>query len=315
MACSLQGAPPERGPGPSVGTVLPGDPVATQHHRAISTMLAIRRRRAERLVVAAVAALVVAGGGLPLVAGHQQRAGSAAPPPPTVLDARRCRPPPQHPDPVLLVPGTFALTSWRVIGPALAARGYCVFIINYGGAGTRDIVGSAHELARDVERIRARTGAARVAIVGHSEGGMMPRYYVKKLGGAAAVSDLIGLSASNHGTANPLALLGAWAGCTACRQQLRFGSAFLRRLNAGDETPPPVDYTTIQTRYDAVVVPYRSSFLRGPPARVTNVTLQDRCPADAVGHLAVTDDPVALQWIEEALARDGPADPRFRPVC
>jgi hypothetical protein len=26
-------------------------------------------------------------------------------------------------------------------------------------------------------------------------------------------------------------------------------------------------------------------------------------------------DPVALQWVENALARKGPADPGFTPVC
>ena len=46
------------------------------------------------------------------------------------------------------------------------------------------------------------TGAAKVDIIGHSQGGMMPRYYVKNLGGAAKVDDLIGLSPSNHGTTN-----------------------------------------------------------------------------------------------------------------
>ena len=37
-------------------------------------------------------------------------------------------------------------------------------------------------------------------MVGHSQGGMMPRYYLKNLGGAAEVHTLVGLSPSNHGT-------------------------------------------------------------------------------------------------------------------
>lgn len=272
-------------------------------------------RRAERLGALAAVALLCVGGGWRLAGRDRQHARVAPPAPPTTLDAASCRPGPQHPHPVLLVHGTFALTSWQLIGPALVGRGYCVFTIDYGNAGTRDIVRSAHQLARDVDDVLARTGADRVAIVGHSEGATMARYYVKQLGGADKVSDLIGLAPSNHGTSNPLALAGGWAGCTACRQQLTWGSAFLARLNAGDEAPPPLDYTVIQTRFDAVVVPYQSAFLNGPRARVTNVTLQDRCPADAVGHLGLPNDPVALQWVEDALAVDGPADPRFRPAC
>jgi triacylglycerol lipase len=216
---------------------------------------------------------------------------------------------------VVLVHGTFAATSWGVIGPALARRGYCVFTFSYGDAGTGDIAASARELRAFVDRVRARTRARRVSIVGHSEGGMMPRYYIRFLGGAAKVEDLVGLAPSNHGTDNPLALTGALAGCTACGQQLAWGSRFLATLNAGVETPAPVDYTALQTSYDAVVVPYTSAFLSGPSARVTNVVLQTACPDDVSGHLGIATDPVALQWVENALGRRGPADPSFAPTC
>jgi triacylglycerol lipase len=143
----------------------------------------------------------------------------------------------------------------------------------------------------------------------------MPRYYIKFLGGAEKVSALVGLAPSNHGTMNPLALVGALSGCTACGQQLTWGSAFLQDLNTGSETPGPVDYTVIGTQYDEVVTPFSSAFLAGPRARVTNVTLQNRCPADIVGHLEITTDPVALQWVENALARRGPANPALAPTC
>jgi triacylglycerol lipase len=231
------------------------------------------------------------------------------------MDSASCRPPAQHPEPVVLVHGTFATTSWALLGPALARRGYCVFTFDYGNFGTGEIARSARQLAVFVDRLLARTRARRVSIVGHSEGGLMPRYYIRFLGGAAKVRDLIGLSPSNHGTENPLVLEGAALGCTACAEQEAFGSPFLARLNRGDETPGPTAYTVIQTAYDGVVVPYMSAFLRGPAARVTNVTLQTRCPGDVTGHLAIPTDPVAIQWVENALARAGPADPAFRPRC
>jgi triacylglycerol lipase len=281
--------------------------------------MTVRHRGA--LIALAVVAAVCAGGGL-FALRHGQHAtasgqdvASSPPAPPTVLNSQSCKPPPQHPAPVMLVPGTFAATSWALIGPALAQRGYCVFTVDYGNAGTINIAQSAQQFGRDVDHILAITGARRVAIVGHSEGGMMPRYYVKQLGGAPKVSDLIGLAPSNHGTTNPLGLVGEMIGCTACGQQVTWGSGFLQRLNAGDEAPPPVDYTVIQTRFDAVVIPYQSAFLAGPRARVTNVTIQDRCPDDGVDHLTLPDDPVALQWVENALAVNGPADPGFRPAC
>jgi triacylglycerol lipase len=215
----------------------------------------------------------------------------------------------------VLVHGTFATTDWALIGPELAQRGYCVFTFNYGNAGTAEIAGSARQLDSFVANVLARTRARRVSIVGHSEGGLMPRYYLRFLGGAAKVDDLVGLAPSNHGTQSPLALEGAMLGCTACAEQMAFGSPFLARLNDGTETPGSVDYTVIETAYDTVVIPYDSAFLAGPSSRVTNVTLQNACRTDVVDHLGITTDPVTLQWVENALARKGPADPGFLPQC
>jgi triacylglycerol lipase len=142
---------------------------------------------------------------------------------------------------------------------------------------------------------------------------MMPRYYLKFLGGAGKVDDLIGLAPSNHGTSNPGALLLDGAGaCDSCGQQAT-GSAFLTNLNAGDETPGNVSYTVVETRYDEVVIPYTSAFLSG--ANTTNVLLQTGCPLDVAEHLSIIYDAVALRWVENALGRPGPADPSFRPSC
>jgi triacylglycerol lipase len=277
-----------------------------------SARTTVRRLPRARLgwLIAGIVLIAVAGCG-----GDQQSAPAPKPPPPTTIDSPDCRPPVQHPQPVVLLRGTFAETSWQPLGPALARRGYCVSTFEYGDLGTGDIAGSARELDTFVKSLLVRTHAHRVSIVGHSEGGMMPRYYIRFLGGAAKVDDLVGLSPSNHGTENPLALAGVAFGCTACGQQFAAGSALLRKLNSGDEAPGPVDYTTIQTAYDAVVVPYTSAFLSGPAARVTNVTLQRDCPGDTSGHLSTPTDPVADQWVEDALGRPGPANPALRPRC
>jgi lipase (class 2) len=237
----------------------------------------------------------------------------SAPPPPTKLNSS-CKPPPQHPYPVLLLSGTYGVSWWALIGPQLAQLGYCVYTLAYGNDATGDIIASAKQLGPRVDQVLASTGASRVSIVGHSEGGMMPRYYIKFLGGGSKVDQLVALAPPNHGTLNPATYAGAVTGCVACAQQ-ETGSSFLAQLNAGDETPPPVNYTVIETRYDEVVVPYTSAFLNGPSARVTNVTLQAGCPRDLVGHIGITTDPIALQWVENALAGKGPANPSFVPSC
>src|SRR3954470_6595571 len=199
-------------------------------------------------------------------------------------------------EPVVLVHGTFGdSTNWGYIRPQLEAQGYRTFAIDYGNRATGDIPTSARQLRDFVDHVLAVTGASKVDIVGHSQGGMMPRYYIKNLGGADKVDDLVGLAPSNHGTTNPAAFLADPRLCAACRQQAA-GSAFLTNLNAGDETPGDVDYTVVETRYDEVVTPYTSAFLSG--ANTTNVLLQNRCPLDVVEHLSIIYDAVALRWIE-----------------
>jgi hypothetical protein len=53
-----------------------------------------------------------------------------------------------------------------------------------------------------IQGLAACPCASKVDIVGWSQGGMMPRYYINNLGGAAKVNILVGLAPSNFGT-NP----------------------------------------------------------------------------------------------------------------
>jgi triacylglycerol lipase len=226
-----------------------------------------------------------------------------------------CRPTAAHPAPVVLVHGTFegAADNWATASPKFKAAGYCVFALEYGNRATGDIAASAGQLERFVDAVLAATGARRVSMVGHSQGGMMPRYYIKFLGGADKVDDLVGLSPSNHGTSNPLLLTpGVETYCPACLQQ-KTGSAFLRNLNADDETPGLVSYTNIVTRYDEVVLPYTSGYLTGD--NTTNITLQAKCRTDLADHLLIPMDGPAIRLALNALARSGPADPAYQPVC
>ena len=249
--------------------------------------------------------------------------------PPPGADNFGCRPSAAHPDPVILVHGTFANQddNWQAASPLLANHGYCVFSFNYGGTspsadsqGTGDIAVSAGQLASFVTRVLAATGAAKVDLVGHSQGGMMPRYYLKFLGGARYVNRLVALAPSNHGTTLGgltalITALGA-AGlvnsalnslCTACVEQ-EAGSPFLTSLNGGGETVAGVTYTVIESRYDEVVTPYTSAFLSG--SGVTNITLQNQCPLDLSDHLEIAADPVALADVLNAL---DPAHPVHVP--
>jgi triacylglycerol esterase/lipase EstA (alpha/beta hydrolase family) len=222
---------------------------------------------------------------------------------------------------VVLVHGTIEnmTYNWYTLSPLLADEGYCVFALNYGqepgihaglpGAtepgGVGPIEDSAVQLEGFINKVLAATGASKVDIVGHSQGGMMPRYYLKFLGGAPDVDKLIGLAPSNHGTtADGIAqlpggdlVLGLGLGYAA--QEQLIGSAFLQKLNAGGDTVPGPAYTVIETQYDEVVTPYTSAFLSGPD--VTNILLQDQCSVDTDDHLAISFDAIAMRDVLNAL--------------
>ncbi|GGQ22712.1 esterase/lipase family protein [Streptomyces roseolilacinus] len=229
-----------------------------------------------------------------------------------------CEPPAAHPRPVVLVHGTFgnSVDNWLGLAPYLVRRGYCVFSLDYGQLpgvpffhGLGPVAESAEQLDAFVDRVLDATGAPEADLVGHSQGGLMPRHYLRFLGGAAEVNALVGIAPSNHGTTllGLTRLLPYFPGAAdllnertpALADQVA-GSPFLRKLDEGGDTVPGVRYTVIATRYDEVVTPYRSQFLDGPGVR--NVLLQDLCPLDLSEHLAIgLFDRIAFHEVANAL--------------
>lgn len=109
-----------------------------------------------------------------------------------------------------------------------------------------------------VEELLMATGAGKVDIIAHSMGSLSTRWYIKKLGGEATVDDWVSLGGPNHGT------LAAeiCAAETPCQDMLPW-STFLSELNAGDETPGPVDYGTWWSPCDEYILPNTSVELDG----------------------------------------------------
>jgi len=244
-----------------------------------------------------------------------------------------CRPSAAHPRPVVLVPATGVNlgANWVALAPMLANAGYCVYSFNYGMVwlsfgrigGLGDIPTSAYTMKYFVDKVLRYTGASQVDVVGHSQGGMMPNYYIKFLGGASKVHTTVGLAPSNHGTTlsgivtlgSNLNVLGfansliTGLGFPGLVQQ-EAGSSFQRKLFGDGDTVAGPRYVVIETKHDLVVTPYTNAFLNGP--NVTNIRLQDQCPGDWVGHIGMFTDSPALQNVMNVL---GPNDPGFRPVC
>ncbi|HEY8523778.1 MAG TPA: alpha/beta fold hydrolase [Acidimicrobiales bacterium] len=233
----------------------------------------------------------------------------------------RCRPPAAHPNPVVLLHGLTGTGegSWTYLGPRLRDAGYCVFTPTYGRitpdveiGGLAPIAQSAQEVAAFVDQVRAATGAARVDIVGHSEGGFLGLYLPKVLGLSGQVERVVALAPPTHGTTvsglvtfadvlgiRPLVdeLLRTF-GCAACADTLP-GAPPVAALTAGPIARPGVAYTIVATRADLVVTPSGSAFVREPGVR--NVHVQDVCPFDPVGHVGLALDRSVLGIVLNAL--------------
>ncbi|MET9268584.1 alpha/beta fold hydrolase [Kribbella sp. NPDC003557] len=232
-----------------------------------------------------------------------------------------CKPSAAHPNPLVLLHGLGGNGpgNYSYLGSFLAAKGYCAFTLTYGQAtpeipvgGTVSIAESSKEIAAFVRRVRQATGAAKVDIVGHSEGGFQSIYGPKVLGYAGQVGKVVALAPPTHGTTfGGLVSVGDYLGlgplvdqvlrqfgCPAC-DELIVGGAAVAKLTAGPIAQPGVKYTMIASRFDALVTPHETSFIREPG--VANLYVQNSCPLDPVGHVGLAFDPTVAQLVANAL--------------
>jgi pimeloyl-ACP methyl ester carboxylesterase len=216
-------------------------------------------------------------------------------------------------DPVLLVHGTSSdprQFDWNWI-PALDADGipYCTVAMVDAGLGDVQLTGE-----RIVHAVRTMHAAAgrKIDIVGHSQGGMAPRWALKFWPDTRAmVDDLVGIAASNHGT-QVIADATCAATCQPSIWQQRAGSAFIAALNDGAETWAGIDYTQVFTHYDEIVIhnldDSGSTSLHTGDGTIANVATQDVCPLSVAEHLSIgTYDPVGYAVARDAMDNPGPA--------
>ena len=159
-----------------------------------------------------------------------------------------------HP-PVLLIHGFFGTRgSMYMLERSLTDSGRAVFSFNLGAFNTRDIRRSAFLIHRKIENILGQTGVARIDIVGHSMGGLIGLYFVKRLGGHDKVRKLVMMGSPYNGTWTALAgvaTVGLWSVST---WQLLPKSHLLRELHRG-RAPGEVEYYTVAGQRDWVCPP------------------------------------------------------------
>ena len=212
--------------------------------------------------------------------------------------------------PVLLVHGTgfTAEESWtHTFAKTLPLDGHDACTIDLPARALGDIQAASEYVVVAIRRMTAQSGR-RIDVVGHSQGGLEPRWALKWFPSTRAlVDDDVTISSTHHGSADAAGACAAGS-CAASVWQQRPGSRFLNALNAGDETPGDVSYTSIYSLTDEVVPelpPPSTSMLAG----ARNVAIQDACPGRPDDHFSILWDAVAHAIVDDALDHPGPADP------
>ncbi len=223
-----------------------------------------------------------------------------------------CKPTAEHPRPVILMHGTGggAQTNWGAYVPMLKNEGYCVFALTYGAipgapwplsaiGGMAPLESSAAEFKTFVDRVRAATGSPTVDVIGHSQGTVIPTYYLKYLGGAGTIGNYVSIAPPWRGLTvagvDAMPAIAQRLGlpetsipvCQGCGQ-MTAESALIAQINSGG-TPyvEGVKYTNISTRYDEAIALHQGQ-VPGPPGYdVTNIVVQDTCAQDYSEHAGI----------------------------
>jgi triacylglycerol esterase/lipase EstA (alpha/beta hydrolase family) len=217
--------------------------------------------------------------------------------------------------PVLLIPGTGGDPpqnygwSWE---PALNKLGipWCDITLPEHTQG--DIQDAAEYVVNAIRTMYASAGR-KISIIGHSQGGMLPRWAFRFWPDTRSmVDDDIGFAASNHGTTGAPLLCSI--ACSPADWQQSFNSQFTAALNSYQESFPGISYTEVFTYFDEIVTPNgaknSSSSIHGGGGEITNVAIQQVCPLDISEHLTIgTQDNTAYALAIDALSHPGPAIP------
>jgi triacylglycerol esterase/lipase EstA (alpha/beta hydrolase family) len=207
--------------------------------------------------------------------------------------------------PVLLVAGYGGnVRSLQPLRSALERDGRDVVVVPPVGRNTGDLAAQAEVLDRTAQRAMSDAGSDSVDVVGYSAGGLVARLWVRDGEGAQVARRVMSIGSPHHGA--EVANLAVDAGlCPRACQQFSPGSAFLTRLNAGDETPAGPRWISVWSTSDRVASPPETARLEG----ALDVTVQEVCPRRRTTHGELPGDPVVLALLRSALGAGQPRVP------
>jgi len=187
--------------------------------------------------------------------------------------------------PVLMIPGIYCNAGvWWRMRRRLSRSGLRTVAINLEPP-LASIDDFAEQLAEHIERVCAETAAERVALLGHSMGGIVARAYLQRFGDRGRVAKVITLAAPHHGSELARLAIGADG------RQLRRGNPWLARLNESESVASRVPLVSLFTWQDNFVAPQHSSML----ANATNVGLE------GMGHFSLLFSREVAQRVHEEI--------------
>ncbi|WP_063795839.1 lipase family alpha/beta hydrolase [Streptacidiphilus griseoplanus] len=203
------------------------------------------------------------------------------------------------PGPVLLLHGFVDNRSvFSVLRRDLLRHGWQhVHALNYSPF-TQDVRAAAVLLGRHVEQARRIHGDQRIAVVGHSLGGLIGRYYVQRLGGDEHVHALVTLGTPHRGT-----LAARLPGLPPITRQLRPESDLFREL---EEAAPDcrTRFAAFWSDLDQLILPARFARLDHPDLKAENILVPD------VGHLTLTVHGAVLTGVRRFLLQQPTCEDR-----
>ncbi|MFF2111246.1 esterase/lipase family protein [Rhodococcus koreensis] len=165
-------------------------------------------------------------------------------------------------------------------------------------------------------------GADRVDLVGHSQGGLVPLFYINHLGGESKIGTMIGVAPATHGI-SAYGMLNFLAAHSQAKDAVgkvipavddgTAGSAFVTGTGEGGMTRPGVEYATVSSRHDLVVQLSESQLPPGP--NVSNVVVQEFCPEDLTNHGTMVYDDITLRIVRNLLDPATAVAPACHPVA
>ena len=186
--------------------------------------------------------------------------------------------------PVLLIHGYCCNYGvWRDVAARLQALGHTVLAINLEPLFC-SIDDYAPQVEQAVAQLRAQTGQQRIALVGHSMGGLVIRAWMRAYGDAQ-VAVAVTLGSPHQGTQiTPHAKL-------PNARQMVWASDWLQALQASESPQRRALLRVALTEQDAIVFPQSAQTLPGVDAQVFS----------GIGHLQLCTDARVFAWLAAQL--------------